>query len=103
MRTLENGKKKEAGERGNACGNLFRESLERESNSLEEVSVILAWTKGSGSVGREAQVEISGVFVNGDVHIAEVLHIFLRERGFPSRSTRLYKDPRDFGLREPQR
>lgn len=39
--------------------------------------------EGLGGIGgREREVEISGVFVNADVHIAELPHIFLRESVF---------------------
>lgn len=65
--------------------------------------------EGLGGIGgREREVEISGVFVNADVHIAELPHIFLRKSVFffsflkgILRYTLLYndstsKDPQDF-------
>lgn len=94
-----------AGERGNVCGNLFKESLEREvpwnSPNLWKRS---QWSwhvrpAGGGGVNvwgaRESRegwggVEISGVFVNADVHIAGLPHIFLRESVFPSRLFNVY-------------
>lgn len=65
------------------------------------------WGREGGIGGREREVEISGVFVNADVHIAELPHIFLRQRGVffflkgILRYTLLYndstsKDPQDF-------
>lgn len=37
---------------------------------------------GQRAWGRETEVEISGVFVNADGHIAELPNIFLRESAF---------------------
>lgn len=65
------------------------------------------WREGLGGGGRE--VELSGVFANADVHIAELPHIFLWENRPPPRKgilryTLLYndstsKDHRDLRLR----
>lgn len=38
--------------------------------------------EGEGEGGRWGVMEISRVFVNADVHIVELLHIFLRESIF---------------------
>lgn len=43
-----------------------------------------------GESGGGGGVEISGVFVNADVHIAGLPHIFLRESVFPSRLFNVY-------------
>lgn len=65
-----------------------REIVQISGRGLSDPGMCVRPTEGewicgeAGSVG-EGEVEISGVFVNADVHIAELPHIFLRESVFP--------------------